>query len=79
MVMASILLGAAGKPSDKERISALEAQVLIQTAQNAEYNRVIRILILRTDDLNARVEHFENQDINEHENNEKAVYKHSVR
>ncbi len=74
LLLSSTLLLAAGKVTDKERIVALEGQMLVQQAQNAEYNRVINILIARTDDLNARVTHFEDQDINGHENNEKAKF-----
>ena len=67
------LVGAV-KPSDKDRIAVLEAQLAAQTAQNTEFIRVINILIQRTDDLNERVTHFEDMDINGYENNEKVKF-----
>ena len=74
LLVASTLVAAGAKASDKERIAALEGLAASQQAQNVEYNRVINILIARTEDLNNRVTHFEDQDINGHENNEKAKF-----
>lgn len=74
LLAASILAAAGVKLSDKDRLNILEMQISAQDEQNKEFVRIINILIARTEDLNDRVKHFEDQDINDHENNEKAKF-----